>query len=100
MDLTGTSWIVISIDDGSGRLAPIIEGTTPTFAYDGERVNGSAGCNSYFGTASLGGDVTVGPLASTLMFCSEPVGIMSRSGASWICSKASTRSTPMTGGWS
>jgi heat shock protein HslJ len=76
MDLSGTSWIVISIDDGSGRLAPLIEGTTLTFAFDGEQVNGSAGCNSYFGPASLGGDVTLGPLASTMMFCSEPVGIM------------------------
>ncbi len=42
---------------------------TATFNPDGT-VNGSGGCNNYTGGYTLAGDqISVGPLASTMMFC-------------------------------
>jgi len=76
MDINGQTWVVTVLDDGTGALTPPIEGSTMTLVYDGERVNGTAGCNNYFGPATLGETAQVGPLASTMMFCSEPDGVM------------------------
>lgn len=76
MDLSGRTWVVTHLDDGDGRLGETLVGTTLTFAYDGERVNGTAGCNNYFGPASLDSAVRIGPLATTLMMCHEPEGVM------------------------
>jgi heat shock protein HslJ len=76
MSLDGTTWIVTHLDQGEGELAPVVEGTALTFGFDGERVHGSAGCNRYFGPATIGDTVQVGPLATTMMYCSHPEGVM------------------------
>jgi heat shock protein HslJ len=76
MDIKDTTWIVIRLEDGSGELFPVIEGTTLTMVYDGERVSGTAGCNNYFGSASIGEKVEFGQLGSTMMMCQEPEGLM------------------------
>ena len=76
MDITGLTWIAIRLEDGSGELSPVIEGTTLTMVYDGERVSGTAGCNNYFGSATIGEKVEFGQLGSTMMMCQEPEGLM------------------------
>lgn len=41
-----------------------------TVNFEGDRLNGSAGCNNYMGTFTADGDVLIlGPLASTRMMC-------------------------------
>jgi len=76
MEIKGTTWIVIRLEDGSGELSPVIDDTTLTMLYDGERVSGTAGCNNYFGAASIGEKVEFGQLGSTMMMCQEPEGLM------------------------
>jgi heat shock protein HslJ len=76
MTLEGTNWLVTQLDRGDGELDPVIEGTTLTFGAAEERVHGSAGCNRYFGPAIIGETVAIGPLATTMMFCSYPEGVM------------------------
>ena len=63
--LPGTNWTVSSIG-----------GSEPTIVFKADRtVDGTTGCNHYFGTYKLdGGAITVSPLGSTLMLCQGPIG--------------------------
>jgi len=69
--LPGTNWTVSSIG-GVGAVG----GSEPTIAFKADRtVDGTTGCNHYFGTYKLdGGAITVSPLGSTLMLCQGPIG--------------------------
>lgn len=69
--LVGTTWTVSSI----GGVATVGEAQpTMTFGADGQ-LNGTTGCNNYFGPYKLdGGSIEVGLLGSTLMLCEGPVG--------------------------
>ena len=77
-DLAAISWLVTSYNNGKEAAVSPILGTELTleFAADGN-INGSAGCNRYFGPYSLS-DATmqIGPLATTRALCQEPAGIM------------------------
>lgn len=74
--LTGASWRPIMI--GSEAI-PEDSGMFVTFAVDGG-INGSGGCNSFFGTLEQGeSGIAVRPLGSTEMACAQP--IMSRESA-------------------
>lgn len=78
-DLAGTAWSVIAFNDGSS-VTTVLEGTHPTLSF-GEDGNafGSAGCNSFTGPFTLGEQsLGLGPLASTMMACSSPAGIMTQ----------------------
>jgi len=67
--LAGTSWTLSSLG-GKTPTGPII---TANFQEDG-RVVGSGGCNSYSGAYQVSGDkITIGPTASTMKACPEPV---------------------------
>lgn len=60
--LTGTKW----------ALADHVKGKIPTLNIDGEKINGNAGCNNYFGTAKVDpatGNFSAGGLGSTRMAC-------------------------------
>jgi len=62
-----------------GAEQPVIAGSqiTATFDETALSVNGSGGCNSY--SASItpqSGAFTVGPIASTMMACESPAGVM------------------------
>jgi heat shock protein HslJ len=72
--LVGPTWRLVTI---AGQ--PVIGGTTVTAVFSSEsRVNGSAGCNGYFGRAeSEPGTLSIGPLASTMMACS-PEAVMTQ----------------------
>jgi heat shock protein HslJ len=68
--LVGPTWRLASLE--GHELVPETH-VTAVFASD-DRVTGSAGCNSYFGSAAAtGGRLAVGPLASTRMYCGAKV---------------------------
>ncbi len=76
--LVGTPWKLASFYDGTGSAVSVLAGTgiTAFFGQDGS-LGGSAGCNNYTSTYTVAGSqMSVGPVASTMMMCSEPEGIM------------------------
>ena len=76
--LAGTSWRVLSYNNGKQAVVSLIIGTriTASFGEDG-RVTGSAGCNRYFaGYEAEDESITIGMAAATRRFCGDPQGIM------------------------
>jgi len=70
--LDGTEWELLYI-----RKSTPIPGSTLTIAFKDGEVNGTAGCNRYFGNYQINGDrITFGMLAWTEMACMQPEGIM------------------------
>ena len=70
--LAGTSWDLLFY-----RKTTILEGTSITANFENGEDNGSAGCNSYFGTYQIEGqNIAFGQIGMTEMFCMEPEGIM------------------------
>ncbi len=78
-DLAGTNWILTSLN-GSPALADTT--VTLQFGADGV-VSGSDGCNRYSTSYTQSGtDLTFAqPMASTMMLCPEPEGVMEQAGA-------------------
>lgn len=75
--LEGTSWLMLSYNNGQGGLVSALLSTEITAKFMDGTVSGSAGCNSYSAPYELDGDhISVGPAATTRMFCGEPEGIM------------------------
>jgi heat shock protein HslJ len=77
-DLAGTSWEAVNFHTGSQAIVGVITGTTLTaeFGRDGT-IAGKSGCNNYTGSYSVDGDkIKIGPLASTMMACTDPEGVM------------------------
>lgn len=80
--LTGTRWVATSVNNGTGGVTGIIDGTSMTaiFGLDG-KVAGSGGCNDYNGSYTTDGSkIKIGPLASTKKLCNSPDGIDSQEG--------------------
>lgn len=76
--LAGSSWDVTSINNGNQAVVSLIIGTelTANFGEDGT-LSGSAGCNNYTTTFTADDqNITIGPAASTRMFCEAPEGVM------------------------
>lgn len=76
--LLGTSWEVISYNNGRQAVVSLLTGTDISliFGIDGQ-VSGNAGCNTYSGSYQVGDKaLKVGPLAGTRMFCDKPAGVM------------------------
>jgi heat shock protein HslJ len=73
--LEGTSWTLVEID---GRVPPAE--AVPTLAFDDAlNVSGSAGCNTFTGTARIAGSsIMLGPLATTRVACSGAAGVTER----------------------
>jgi heat shock protein HslJ len=77
-ELSGTSWSVVSYNNGSGGVVSVLAGTdlTADFGSAGQ-LSGNAGCNTYNASYTTdGGAITIGAPASTRMFCAEPEGVM------------------------
>jgi heat shock protein HslJ len=77
-DLAGTNWEVTGYNNGNQAVVSVLQGTslTASFGADGN-ISGNAGCNNYNGPYKVDGDgITIGPLASTMMMCSDPAGAM------------------------
>ncbi len=80
--LEGTDWTLDAFNDGQGELVNVMEGTqiTASFSADGE-MSGSGGCNEYNTTYQVDGEeITIGPILSTQMACSDPEGVMEQEG--------------------
>jgi len=81
--LTGTSWNVISYNNGREAVVSVIVGTelTADFGADGT-LSGLAGCNNYTAAyeADDEGNISIGPAAATRMMCAEPAGVMEQEG--------------------
>jgi heat shock protein HslJ len=76
--LPGTSWEVISYNNGKQAVVSLLTGSeiSLNFGADGQ-VSGNAGCNTYSGGYEVSGAaLKVGPLASTMMACDKPAGVM------------------------
>jgi heat shock protein HslJ len=76
--LEGTSWQVMSFNNGKGGVTSLIIGTeiSANFGEDGQ-LTGNSGCNSYFAEYETDGDnISIGPAGSTEMACLEPEGVM------------------------
>lgn len=78
LPLAGTLWQATGYNNGRGGVTSLVIGTeiTATFNEDGT-LSGSAGCNNY--TATFAADdqqITITPVATTMMLCPEPEGIM------------------------
>jgi heat shock protein HslJ len=77
-DLAGTSWEAVNYNNGKQAVVGVITDTTLTadFGKDGT-LSGKAGCNTYSGGYKTNGNqITIGPLASTMMACDQPAGVM------------------------
>ena len=77
-ELAGTSWEVTAYNNGQQAVVGVlVEATlTASFGEDGT-LSGNSGCNNYTGSYEVdGGQITIGPLASTMMMCSDPEGVM------------------------
>ncbi|UCG24826.1 MAG: META domain-containing protein [Chloroflexota bacterium] len=75
--LEGTLWQLVSYNDGQQAMKGVLPDTRITALFENGTVGGSAGCNNYSGPYELSGAlISIGPLASTMMACGEPEGIM------------------------
>jgi len=70
--LKDTSWVLDAYGE-PGNLTPAISGNEPTIDFATDELNGSAGCNAYFGsyTSSTDGSFEVSSLGNTDMYCTE-----------------------------
>ena len=78
-DLAGTSWEVVSYNNGREAVVSVTSGTSLTANFDKEgNVAGSAGCNDYSATYESDGKskINIGPAITTRKMCSEPAGVM------------------------
>jgi heat shock protein HslJ len=76
-ELPGSSWLVTGYYVNQGVTSPAI-GTELSIYFDpAGSVEGSAGCNRYFGSFQASdSNLTIGALATTRAFCPDPEGIM------------------------
>jgi heat shock protein HslJ len=77
VQLENADWVLASYLTLGGVMAEPLPGTNTTARFQEGQVNGNAGCNNYFGDYEVDGNIlSVGPLASTEMFCGNPQGVM------------------------
>ncbi|MFO7681444.1 MAG: transporter substrate-binding domain-containing protein [Chloroflexota bacterium] len=76
--LAGTSWNLTAYFDGSNALVSPIQGTQITASFTNDnRINGSAGCNTYDGLYTVSGSsLTISNVVVGRLACGEPAGIM------------------------
>lgn len=70
-------WGVDRLLDTDETLDHPIPGSTITVMFDGERVMGNAGCNSFRGSCTVeGSEMALGTIATTQRLCLRPPGVM------------------------
>jgi heat shock protein HslJ len=74
--LAGPTWSLTGYVDSTGQLQPPSPGALSTITFDNAgQVSGSTGCNSFSGGYEADDTfLRIGPLATTLMMCADPVG--------------------------
>jgi len=67
--LEGVRWVVVEMADETGAIAPAVSGADVTAEFDGEKVGGSGGVNSYSAPYEVSGSdkLEIGVAAATLM---------------------------------
>jgi heat shock protein HslJ len=73
--LVGPNWQLLAYNNGRNAVQSVMTGTQPTatFGADGQ-LSGSGGCNNFSGPyQSSANTLSIGPLASTMMACEQPV---------------------------
>jgi heat shock protein HslJ len=71
-NLAGTRWRLVSYGPADSPTAALPQQDVTLEFNQGNQISGSAGCNSYSGTATIAGEtVKVGPLMSTKMACAN-----------------------------
>lgn len=74
--LTGVQWRLVSITE-KGYVSEAIPERAVTATFDGERISGSGGCNSYSAGYQMDGSMLViDHPVSTLVYCETPPGLM------------------------
>jgi heat shock protein HslJ len=77
VQLEGPEWVLNSYRNPEGELVEPIPGTFTSANFEDGQVNGNASCNGYFGGYEVDvNSISIGPLASTEMFCGSPPGVM------------------------
>jgi len=74
--LEAPDWRLSRYHDESGKMIPVLADTAVTARFRDGRVGGSAGCNRYFGSYTLGTDDQLSfstPVGTTMMACVPPV---------------------------
>jgi heat shock protein HslJ len=80
--LEGTTWIAEAYNNGRGGVVSVLGGTQLTALFDGGRLTGSAGCNSYMTSYTASGSaIEIGLAATTRLFCATPDGVMEQEAA-------------------
>jgi len=81
--VTGTSWTLNSYNDGAGALVPALADSNITLQLEeGGQLSGFAGCNEYNAAYEFDArTISIGPIASTMMACNEPAGVMEQEAA-------------------
>jgi heat shock protein HslJ len=76
--LAGTRWTVVNVNNGMGAVTGLIPGTAITMDFDvSGRVQGTAGCNTYFANYRIGGNtLSVDWPGTTNRLCDTPEGVM------------------------
>lgn len=71
-------WLLVNYRDSNGNLSMAIPGKQADLLFFAEgRIAGSGGCNRLMASCNVVGNrLKIGPVASTLMFCSDPPEIM------------------------
>lgn len=78
-ELAGTSWIVTGFNNGQQAVVSPIPDTKLTLTFDRDgKFSGSAGCNHYFGSLTIGkGDtLQISELGNSAMACLSPQNLM------------------------
>ncbi len=66
------NWTATSYYSGNA-IESVAPGSTLTADFEADTVSGNGGCNSFHGPYTLSGKtITIGPLASTMMACTDP----------------------------
>ncbi|MEN6609544.1 MAG: META domain-containing protein [Methanoregulaceae archaeon] len=75
--LIGTSWMLVSLDNGNGTLRTVTPGSNVTASFMNEGLlAGRAGCNWYSANYTVTGSssaITVGTAVRTAMACHDPL---------------------------
>lgn len=80
--LEGSEWILSQYNNGKGGVVTLLADSEITATFTDGTVSGSAGCNRYNAGYEITGDtISIGPAATTRMFCGDPEGIMDQENA-------------------
>ncbi len=81
--LLGTSWEVITYNNGQEAVVSVIAGSLVTIDFEADGVvAGNAGCNTYQASYEVNGsNITIGRPIVTNLFCGDPVGVMDQESA-------------------